>query len=311
MVRLDVNMLMEVFVINGLFKKANLNAAFSISSEIIQIISSQNKNDKLDDFLSLDAIAHDEFLVNLLNKNIDKIISPQKETLLHVFIREFYEMYIYNEFYYYEDSIFDSGEFEGLYNLLEQFGTVLKDFGLDTTDLEENINRLIEKFDLEYEKESPNTKPLESEVQQLIDDMRNTTLSLRDELTENVFFLLFSNKKFLFDFNMMIAEYITPENLPREIFDRFCHIKRCSYIPKWLENGIIYRDRATCQQCGADLSNSYRIMENGQLHFDHIIPLEKSGTNDATNFQLLCANCNLTKNDTLQLPNYQYQMYWK
>ena len=52
-------------------------------------------------------------------------------------------------------------------------------------------------------------------------------------------------------------------------------------------------------------------MENGQLHFDHIIPLEKGGTNDPTNFQLLCANCNLTKNDALQLPNYQYQMYWK
>ncbi len=29
------------------------------------------------------------------------------------------------------------------------------------------------------------------------------------------------------------------------------------------------------------------------------------------NFQLLCAKYNLTKNDTLQLPNYQYQMYWK
>lgn len=302
---------MEVVYINELFKEANLNAAFSMAAEIIQVISSQNRDDKFDDFLALDAISHDEFIVNLLNRNIDKITSPQKDTFLHAFIREFYEMYIFNEFYYFEDSIFDSGEFDGLYNLLEQVGSIMKDCGLDISDLEERISDLIEKIDCEYEKESSNTKPLEKEVEQLIDDMRNTTLALRDELTENVFFLLFSNKKFLFDFNLMIAEYITPKNLPNEIFDKFCHLIRSTYIPKWLENGVLYRDRATCQQCGADLSNSYRIMENGQLHFDHIIPLEKGGTNDATNFQLLCSKCNLTKNDTLQLPNYQYQMYWK
>lgn len=300
-----------MFYINGLFKKANFNAAFSIVTEIIHVISSQNRDDKLDDFLALDAIYHDEFITNLLNKNIDKITSPQKDTLLHGFIREFYKMYIFNEFYYFEDSIFDSGEFEGLYNLLEQVGIFMKDCDLDIVDLEEKISSLLEKIDLEYEKESPNTKQLEKEVEQLIDDMRNMTLALGDEVTEKVFFLLFSNKKFLFDFNLMIAEYITPKNLPNKIFDKFCHVIRCTYIPKWLENGILYRDRATCQQCGEDLSNSYRIMENGQLHFDHIVPLEKGGTNDATNFQLLCAKCNLTKNDTLQLPNYQYQMYWK
>jgi len=301
---------MEVFCINGLFKEANLNAAFFVAAEIIQIVSSENRNDKLDDLLCLDAISHDEFIANLLNSNINKITRPQKDTFLHAFIREFYELYIFNEFYYFEDSVFDSGEFDGLYNLLERVGVIFKDCGLDVFDWEAKISALVGKLDLEYEKETPNLKPLEKNVEQLIDEMRNATLALIDDVTENTFFLLFNNKKILFDFNFMIAEYITPQILPNEIFDKSNHISRCPYIPKWLENGILYRDRATCQQCGVDLSNSYRIMESGQLHFDHIIPLEKGGTNDATNFQLLCAKCNLSKNDTLQLSNYQYQRYW-
>ena len=82
----------------------------------------------------------------------------------------------------------------------------------------------------------------------------------------------------------MIAEYITPLNLINDVFNEFNHIISCTYIPKWLENGILYCDRTTCQQCSADLSSSFLIMESGQLHFDHIIHLEKSGTNDSTNF---------------------------
>lgn len=297
-------------IIKGLFKEVNLNAAFSIATEIINIVSSENRSDKMDELLCLDAISYDEFIIKLLNENIDKIMKPSKSTLLHAFIGEFYDMYIFNEFYYFEDSISDSGEFDELYTLLEQVRIITKDCGLNIDDWEQKISELIAKIDLEYEKEEPVIKLLEKEVEQLIDEMRTATLALKDNITENVFFLLFSNKKFLFDFNLMISEFIKTQNLPQEVFNEFNHVIRCSSIPKWLQNGILYRDRATCQQCGADLSNSFQIMQIGRLHFDHIIPLEKDGTNDATNFQLLCADCNLSKNDALQLPAYYYQMYW-
>lgn len=295
---------------NGLFKKANLNAAFSIASEIISIVSSENRNDKLDDFLCLNAISHDEFIIKLLNENIDMIMKPLKRTLLHSFIGEFYDIYILNEFYYFEDSIFDNGEYNNLHSLFEQMRMILEDCGSSVYEWEEKINKLITKIDLEYEKDTPIIKPLEKDVKKLIDDMRSAILTLENDIVENVFFLLFSNKKFLFDFNLMISEYVTPHNLSKDIFNEFNHIIRCTSIPKWLKNGILYRDRATCQQCGADLSNSLFIQESGRLHFDHIIPLEKGGTNDSTNFQLLCSTCNFAKNDTLQLPNYHYQMFW-
>lgn len=295
---------------NGLFKQTNLNAAFSIAAEIINVVSSENRNDKLDDFLCLDAISHDDFMIKLLNENIETVKKPLKRTLLHAFIGEFYDMYIFNEFYYFEDSIFDSGEYDSLYSLLEQVQMILKDCGLSVDEWENKISELIEKIDVEYEKDDPVIKPLEKEVEKLIDDMRIATLALKDDIIDNVFFLLFSNKKFLFDFNLMISEYTTPNNLPHDVFNEYNHIIRCTFIPKWLENGVLYRDRATCQQCGADLSNSFFIQDSGRLHFDHIVPLEKGGTNDATNFQLLCANCNLAKNDALQIPSYYYQMFW-
>jgi hypothetical protein len=196
-------------IIKGLFKEANLNAAFSLAAEIIKIVSSENVNDKLDNFLCLDAMAHDEFIIKLLNENINKIVKPQKDTLLHAFIGEFYDMYIINEFYYFEESVFDSCEFDELYDLLERVGIFIKDYGCDVADWEEKISDLVEKIDIEYDKETPNTEPLEKEVEQLIDEMRTTTLVLKDDIIENVFFLLFSNKKFLYDFNLMIAEYTT------------------------------------------------------------------------------------------------------
>lgn len=301
----------EGFNINGLFKATSLNAAFSMAAEIIKLVSNKNREEKLDELVWLESVSSEEFLINLINNNIDKVVRPEKDTLLHAFIREFCEFYVNNEFYNFEDDIFDSSEYGRLYNLLDKFEVIIEDNDLELEDWEQRIASVVDKAENEFEKENPSIKSLEEEVQKIIDDMRKMTLELIINVTENVFFLLFSNKKFLFDFNLMISEYIKPENLTKDIFDQYHHINRCTYIPKWLENGIFYRDRGTCQNCGDDLSNSYKIRETGYLHFDHIVPLEKSGTNDSTNFQLLCCKCNLIKNDKLELLNYKYQMYWK
>lgn len=45
--------------------------------------------------------------------------------------------------------------------------------------------------------------------------------------------------------------------------------------------------RGKCVCCSISLKKSY--------HVDHIMPLSKSGSNDKTNIQLLCPNCNLQK----------------
>lgn len=49
------------------------------------------------------------------------------------------------------------------------------------------------------------------------------------------------------------------------------------------------RDKEKCVSCGST--------EN--LHFDHIIPFSKNGSNDIENIQILCAKCNLKKSNKI------------
>ena len=95
-----------------------------------------------------------------------------------------------------------------------------------------------------------------------------------------------------------------------DIYDDSGHIKRCTSRPKWFENAILFRDKCICQHCGKDLSPILTVPQLGELTYDHVIPLEKGGTNDSTNFQLLCRHCNSIKNDSLCKPSYRYQMFW-
>jgi len=47
---------------------------------------------------------------------------------------------------------------------------------------------------------------------------------------------------------------------------------------------VIRRDQGTCQACG----------QEGK-HVDHIVPRKLNGTDDLSNLQLLCVQCNLSK----------------
>lgn len=76
----------------------------------------------------------------------------------------------------------------------------------------------------------------------------------------------------------------------------------------WLKKGVFHRDKGRCQICGCDLTNL--VVINGKEHYDHIIPLAQGGTNDPTNFQLLCYECNLKKGASEIITSEKYQTYW-
>jgi 5-methylcytosine-specific restriction endonuclease McrA len=56
-------------------------------------------------------------------------------------------------------------------------------------------------------------------------------------------------------------------------------------IPEIVKMIVFQRDQGRCVRCEAQ--------EN--LHFDHIIPVSKGGSNSEENIQLLCESCNLKK----------------
>lgn len=60
-------------------------------------------------------------------------------------------------------------------------------------------------------------------------------------------------------------------------------------IPDDVKLLVWSRDKGACVRCGG----------SKELHFDHIIPLARGGSDEAVNIQLLCRTCNLAKGDRI------------
>ena len=71
-------------------------------------------------------------------------------------------------------------------------------------------------------------------------------------------------------------------------------IRKRTNIPRGLRHEVFKRDKYTCKECGAKKS------EGATLHIDHIIPISKGGTDELSNLQTLCADCNLNKSNIIQ-----------
>ncbi|ACK68136.1 HNH endonuclease [Rippkaea orientalis PCC 8801] len=59
-------------------------------------------------------------------------------------------------------------------------------------------------------------------------------------------------------------------------------------IPESVREYVFQRDNYNCQSCG---KNKQQVT----LNVDHIIPLAKGGSNDISNLQTLCKQCNQKK----------------
>jgi 5-methylcytosine-specific restriction endonuclease McrA len=70
-------------------------------------------------------------------------------------------------------------------------------------------------------------------------------------------------------------------------------LKRKSIKPS-LRFQILKRDNYRCQMCGVTAK------DGTTLEIDHITPVSKGGSNDASNLQALCRDCNAGKSDSLQ-----------
>ncbi|CAD5979414.1 HNH endonuclease [Planktothrix tepida] len=59
-------------------------------------------------------------------------------------------------------------------------------------------------------------------------------------------------------------------------------------IPQEVRRYVFLRDNYQCKSCG-------KTENETQLTMDHIIPLAKGGSNDISNLQTLCSQCNQKK----------------
>lgn len=113
-----------------------------------------------------------------------------------------------------------------------------------------------------------------------------------DELTDEVFHILFNDVGFLQKFNQLCANYIESSGFGEEFKTRRGTLKRVS-LPVWTRRAIFYRDKGECRSCKRSLAALINQLETER--YDHIVPLARFGANDITNLQLLCEPCNLKK----------------
>lgn len=67
---------------------------------------------------------------------------------------------------------------------------------------------------------------------------------------------------------------------------------RSRYIPKSIKVTVLHRDNFKCVFCG-------RTSKQIELQVDHIFPFAKGGSNDISNLQTLCIDCNQGKSDRI------------
>ena len=121
---------------------------------------------------------------------------------------------------------------------------------------------------------------------------------LVNRAVDEVFYILFSNRQLLLNFNEMMTRQIDSTELdevPEAELDYFASagVLRRVAIPQWVKDAVFYRDRGRCVYCRSDLSGLITV--GSDRNFDHVVPLARGGLNDVTNIQLLCAACNARK----------------
>lgn len=128
---------------------------------------------------------------------------------------------------------------------------------------------------------------------------------------DDIFTVLYSDKNFLFEFNKQCADIIATlkkDDYP-ELLKEDGVFKRISNKPVWLQNRVRLRDKERCSVCGDNLG---RILANStKVNYDHIIPLQKNGNNDPTNWQLTCETCNKSKGDRNAEFKNVFSAFWE
>lgn len=76
---------------------------------------------------------------------------------------------------------------------------------------------------------------------------------------------------------------------------KFVEIEKSRTIPLSVRVKVLSRDNFRCTFCGKSPATDIGV----KLHIDHIVPFSKGGTNEPSNLQTLCNECNLGKSSNV------------
>ncbi|PAE87666.1 HNH endonuclease [Shouchella clausii] len=151
-------------------------------------------------------------------------------------------------------------------------------------------------------------------VEQLIGYIKEHQAKINELIVHAAFQFIFQDRRFLHDFHLELSIFIEEnmEEIEKQFPEYVTNKKRIKrvYFPRWLTDAVFYRDKGTCSnpECRCDLSNLIRTQNT--KHIDHIVPLDLHGSNDASNFQLLCQPCNTSKGAKSTASSSVNAPYW-
>ncbi|MGV8980665.1 HNH endonuclease [Clostridium sp.] len=221
------------------------------------------------------------FFENKDDEFLEKILIPNQKTLLHDYIE-----------FIHEDEL---------------------DYAIRKTGYESIIDNVINTL-LFYNIDYPDMTAEEENDIELKEEYYSKLIELYYKLTpiivEEIFTILYMDKGLLKEFNENISEIIKGMRADKYkiCLEKDGVVKRCMDLPKWLKNGIFFRDKGRCQICGKDLT--CHISTDSKINYDYIIPLEKGGSNDPSNFQLTCKSCNTSKGTMLTSVKKCVSLFW-
>ena len=216
-----------------------------------------------------------EFVDGGENTFVEKIATPNKDTLLHDFIRNL-----------------NYADFDWLTGHFPEESTA-------------ELTSFLESAGLE----APEWLVPDS-VRQHIRELDRLLFDATEIVTDAAFHLLFADRPLLFQFQKTVAEKVQDlkYDYHADVLKRPGVVKRTKRIPQWLKRAVFHRDKGRCQRCFRDMTGI--IATNEDLRLDHMFPLAEGGTNDPTNFQLLCRDCNQEKSASVIFDPQRILTYW-
>ncbi len=112
---------------------------------------------------------------------------------------------------------------------------------------------------------------------------KNKFIILSEKIYDEIFFIIFSNRKLLHKFNENLASSFDKFNFDKNQLTQKGTLKR-QKVPIWLQRAVFHRDKGRCSFCWKDVGDLINL--DTRKNFYYIIPLDLFGVNDPTNFNL-------------------------
>ncbi|EKD5652594.1 TPA: HNH endonuclease [Enterobacter cloacae] len=188
------------------------------------------------------------------------------------------------------------------YRLLDDYRHTLKKMG---SDIYPEIYKEFESYQVVFQRFEEYRK---ANYNDYLYDIYAAQINFK--LVWSTFTILYRNRDLMRRFNLHVSNEIKELKMLDYPFylKRDGVMKRCTYWPEWLRKGLLKREDGHCAICQNNLTGVFA--NNAGIAIDHIVPLNLGGTNDPTNLQMLCGDCNSEKGGDKYTSSDKYAPFW-